>query len=75
MPADVPGARRLEDRRPARRPAQIDIVLNGKPEHRDGAVRKQLSDAEIAAVITYARNTWGNKAGDVQPAEVKARRK
>jgi cytochrome c oxidase subunit 2 len=36
---------------------------------------KQLSDTEIAAVITYARNSWGNKASDVTPAEVKARRK
>jgi cytochrome c oxidase subunit 2 len=36
---------------------------------------KQLSDTEIAAVITYARNSFGNKANEVQPAEVKARRK
>jgi cytochrome c oxidase subunit 2 len=35
-----------------------------------------LSDAEIAAAITYTRNTWGNKAKDgvVQPADVKAAR-
>ena len=39
------------------------------------AFKDQLSDAEIAAVISYARNSWGNKASDVQPAEVKARRK
>jgi cytochrome c oxidase subunit 2 len=36
---------------------------------------KQLNDTEIAAVITYERNSWSNKAGEVQPAEVKARRK
>jgi cytochrome c oxidase subunit 2 len=35
----------------------------------------QLSDTDIAAVISYTRNSWGNKASDVQPAEVKARRK
>lgn len=35
----------------------------------------QLSDADIAAVITYERNSWGNKAGEVQPAEVRARRR
>jgi cytochrome c oxidase subunit 2 len=30
----------------------------------------------VAAVITYERNNWGNKAGDVvQPAEVAALRK
>jgi cytochrome c oxidase subunit 2 len=36
----------------------------------------QLGDGDIAAVITYERNAWGNKAGDVvQPAEIKAARK
>jgi len=52
----------------------IDTVLNGRP---NTAMQpfKQLSDAEIAAVITYTRNSWGNKASEVQPAEVKARRK
>ena len=40
------------------------------------AFGKQLSDTDIAAVITYERNAWGNKTGDlVQPAEVKAARK
>ena len=37
---------------------------------------KQLSDTEIAAVITYAKNTWSNKTGQVvQPAQVQAARK
>ena len=31
--------------------------------------------SELAAVITFTRGAWGNKAGEVQPAEVKARRK
>ena len=53
----------------------IDTVLNGRPNTAMQAFKQQLSDTEIAAVITYARNTWGNKASDVQPAEVKARRK
>jgi len=53
----------------------IDMVLNGKPNTAMTAFGKQLSDTEIAAVITYGRNSWGNKAGEVQPAEVKARRK
>jgi cytochrome c oxidase subunit 2 len=39
------------------------------------AFKQQLSDTEIAAVITYERNSWSNKAGMVSPAEVKARRK
>ncbi len=53
----------------------IDIVLNGKPNTAMQAFGKQLSDTEIAAVITYERSSWGNSAGMVQPAEVKARRK
>jgi cytochrome c oxidase subunit 2 len=37
---------------------------------------KQLSDTEIAAVITYAKNNWSNKTGQlVQPAQVQAARK
>ncbi len=53
----------------------IDTVLNGRPNTAMQPFAKQLSDTEIAAVITYARNSWGNKASEVQPAEVKARRK
>jgi mono/diheme cytochrome c family protein len=34
----------------------------------------QLSDDEIAAVSTYARNSFGNSFGVVTPAEVKSRR-
>jgi mono/diheme cytochrome c family protein len=34
--------------------------------------RDILSDAEIAAVLSYVRNSWGNKAGLVTPEEVKA---
>jgi cytochrome c oxidase subunit 2 len=53
---------------------QIDVVLNGKPNTAMQSF-KQLSDADIAAVITFTRRSWGNKASEVQPAEVKARRK
>ena len=52
----------------------IDIVLNGKPNTAMQSF-KQLSNVELAAVITFERNSWGNKTGEVQPAEVKARRK
>jgi cytochrome c oxidase subunit II len=56
--------------------AHIDIVLNGKAGTAMAAFAKQLSDTDIAAVITYERNAWGNKTGDaVQPGEVKAARK
>ena len=48
-------------------------MLNGKPGTAMPAW-KSLSDADIAAVITYTRNSWGNKAGDVMPAQVKSAR-
>ncbi|MBV8680908.1 MAG: cytochrome c oxidase subunit II [Aquitalea sp.] len=56
--------------------AHINIVLNGsKKNPAMQAWGKQLSDTDIAAVITYERNAWGNHTGQlVQPAEVKAAR-
>ncbi|HEY9397389.1 MAG TPA: cytochrome c oxidase subunit II [Burkholderiales bacterium] len=56
---------------------QIDIVLHGKPGTAMQAFGPQLSDSDIAAVITYTRNAWGNKAaeGVVQPADIKSARK
>jgi cytochrome c oxidase subunit 2 len=54
---------------------QIHILLNGQ---NNGAMPawKQLSDTEIAAVITYTKNNWSNKTGQlVQPADVAALRK
>jgi cytochrome c oxidase subunit 2 len=54
--------------------AQVGLVLNGKPNTAMTAW-KQLSDTDLAAVITYTRNSWGNKTGDaLQPAEIKAAR-
>lgn len=58
---------------------QVDVLLNGQDTPTfPGAMPawKQLSDSEIAAVITYTRNTWSNKAEEniVQPAEVLAAR-
>jgi len=54
----------------------IGRVLNGKPGTAMAAFGKQLSDTDIAAVVTYERNNWGNKTGTVvQPSDVKAARK
>jgi cytochrome c oxidase subunit 2 len=54
---------------------QIDLVLNGKPKTAMQAF-KQLNNVELAAVITFTRNNWGNKTGEaIQPAEVKSLRK
>ena len=52
--------------------AHIDIVLNGKAGTGMQAYGKQLSMKQIAAVVTYERNAWGNNTGDaVQAADVK----
>ncbi len=55
--------------------AMIKIMLNGAG---NGAMPawKQLSDTELAAVITYTKNAWGNQTGKlVQPTELAAARK
>jgi len=54
--------------------AHIDIVLNGSKKNPSmAAFKSQLSKTEIAAVVTYERNAWGNNSGDlVQPADVNA---
>lgn len=55
---------------------QIDVVLHGRPGTAMAAFGAQLSDADLAAVITYTRNSWSNATGEaVQPADVKAGRK
>ncbi|MBC3807132.1 cytochrome c oxidase subunit II [Undibacterium seohonense] len=74
----VPGAFAALDGSPVvngPKAAQVEILLNGirgMP-----AWKATLSDTEIAAVITYTRNSWSNKAAEniVQPAEVLAARK
>lgn len=51
----------------------IDRVLHGK--NLMPAFGEQLNDTDIAAAITYERNSWSNQTGDVvQPSAVKAGR-
>jgi cytochrome c oxidase subunit 2 len=53
---------------------QIKVLLNGQ-NNLTMPAWKQLSDSEIAAVISYTKNNWSNKTGQlVQPAEVLAAR-
>jgi cytochrome c oxidase subunit 2 len=53
----------------------IATVLNGRPGTAMASF-KQLSDVELAAILTYERNAWDNKSGDmVAPADIKAGRK
>jgi len=54
---------------------QIAVLLNGQA---NGAMPawKQMSDTDIAAVISYTKNNWSNKTRQVvQPADVLALRK
>jgi cytochrome c oxidase subunit II len=55
---------------------QIQVVLNGRTTPTGQMPSwKQLSDTDIAAVITYTKNNWSNKTGQiVQPADVVAQR-
>jgi len=55
--------------------AHIDRVLNGKPGTAMAAFAKQLDDVDLAAVISYERNSFGNHTGDtVQPTTIRAAR-
>jgi cytochrome c oxidase subunit 2 len=53
----------------------VNIVFNGKAGTAMQAFKGQLSDVEIASIITYERNAFGNNTGTmVQPAQIKALR-
>lgn len=55
--------------------AQINMVMNGKVGTAMAAFKNQLNDVELAAVITYQRNSLGNSVGDsVQPSAIAALR-
>jgi cytochrome c oxidase subunit 2 len=57
--------------------AHLDVVLNGVVRNGQAtamvAWKNTLSPTEVAAVVTYERNAWGNHVGDVvQPSQVAA---
>lgn len=53
----------------------IDAILNGIPGSAMQPYRDTLTDEEIAAIVTYERNAWGNNTDNVvQPADVAALR-
>ncbi len=53
--------------------AHMDVVINGAPGTAMAAYGKQMTAVDLAAVITYKRNTWENKTGDmISPADVQA---
>ena len=53
----------------------IRIAVHGKPGTAMAAFGPQLSDEQLAAIVTYQRNAWGNDTGDlVTPEEIAAAR-
>jgi cytochrome c oxidase subunit 2 len=51
----------------------LHIVLHGKPGTAMQAFSEQLNAVDLAAVITYERNAFGNNTGDViQPSDIAA---
>ncbi|WP_242065261.1 cytochrome c oxidase subunit II [Pseudoalteromonas rubra] len=53
--------------------AHIEIIMDGRPGTAMQAFAKQLSLKEVAGVITYKRNSWGNDTGEViQPSQIQA---
>lgn len=53
----------------ADQPKHIDILINGVTGTAMQAYAKQLTMSEIAAVVTYERNAWGNNTGDLVQAK------
>jgi cytochrome c oxidase subunit 2 len=56
--------------------AHLDRVMNGKPGTAMPAFATQLSDVEVAGIVTFERNAWSNHTGDLlQPADVRLARR
>jgi len=54
--------------------AHLEVVLRGVPGTAMVSFA-HLSDAELAAIVTYKRNAWGNDTGElIRPADVRAAR-
>lgn len=53
----------------ADQPKHIDVLINGVTGTAMQAYAKQLTMSEIAAVVTYERNAWGNNTGDLVQAK------
>jgi cytochrome c oxidase subunit II len=55
--------------------AHMEIVMRGRSGTAMPAFGPQLNDVDLAAVITYQRNAWGNDTGDqIQPPQIGALR-
>ena len=52
-----------------------EITVNGKKYNSIMPSQAYLSDEQIADILNYVRNSWGNKGKAITPAMVKAERK
>ena len=52
-----------------------EIVVNGKKYNGQMLPQNYLSDGQIADVLNYVRNSWGNKMPAITPPQVTAQRK
>ena len=52
-----------------------EIVVNGEKYNDQMLAQDYLSDAQIADVLNYIRNSWGNKMAAIIPQQVKVLRK
>lgn len=53
----------------------LNVVINGRSGTSMAAFGPQLNDVQLASVVTYQRNAWGNDTGDIiQPNTIKALR-
>ncbi len=51
-----------------------EITVNGEPYNQQMPAQSHLSDQQVADVLNYVRNNWGNQGPAVTPAQVKAER-
>ncbi len=51
-----------------------EITVNGEPYNQQMPSQSHLTDEQVADVLNYVRNTWGNQGPAVTPEQVKAER-
>jgi cytochrome c oxidase subunit 2 len=52
--------------------AHVNTVMNGRAGTAMAAYKSILNDVDMAAVLTFQRNSWGNSGSVIQPADIKA---
>jgi nitrite reductase (NO-forming) len=51
-----------------------EITVNGEPYNQQMPSQSHLTDEQVADVLNFVRNNWGNKGPAITPAQVKAER-